>query len=137
MELLGHAHIEINKAKTLLGNRPEQANRMIDFLNRQEQEELAAICIPNRTEAFLTAKKVLTLRNYVQAVERKCNEIRAEVEEFRIKLAELQAKGLPSLLTGAGKLVSQDQFSNRMETYIENQITASSSTSEQKGPPSG
>jgi len=80
---------------------------------------------------------VLTLRNYVQAVERKCNEIRADVEEFGIKLAELQAKGLPSLLTGTGKLVSQDQFANRMATYIENQITASSSTSEQSGPPSG
>ena len=36
MELLGQAHTEINKAKTLLGNRPEQANKMIDFLNRQE-----------------------------------------------------------------------------------------------------
>lgn len=84
MELLGQAHTEINKAKTLLGNRPEQANRMIEFLNRQE---LAAIGIPNRTEAVLTAKKVLTLRNYVQAVERKCNEITADVEEFRVKLA--------------------------------------------------
>lgn len=137
MELLGQALIEINKAKTLLGNRPEQANRIIDFLNRQEQEELAAIGIPNRTKAVLTAKKVLTLRNYVQAVERKCYEITADVEEFKVKSAKLQAKGLPSLLTGAGKLVSQDQFANRMATYIENQITASSSTSEQTGPPSG
>jgi len=86
--------------------------------------------IPNRTEAVLLAKKVLTLRNYVQAVERKCYEITADVEQFRVKLAKLQSKGLPSLLTGAGKLVSQDQFANRMATYIENQITASSSTSE-------
>jgi len=49
MELLGQAYTKINKAKTLLGNKPEQANRMIDFLNRQEQEELSAIGIPNRT----------------------------------------------------------------------------------------
>lgn len=137
MDLLGQSQIEINKAKTLLQNRPEQANRMIDFLNRQEKEELAAIGIPNRTEAVLTAKKVLTLRSYVQIVERNCYEITADVEEFKVKLAVLQAKGLPSLLTGAGKLVSRDQFAIRMATYIENQITASGSTSEQTGPPSG
>ena len=48
---------------------------MIDFLNRQEREELAAIDIPNRTEAVLSAKKVLTLRNYIQTVERKYYEM--------------------------------------------------------------
>ena len=52
-------------------------------------------------------------------------------------MAELQARGLPSLLTSAGKLVSQEKFANIMVTYIENQITASGSSSEQTGPPSG
>jgi hypothetical protein len=137
MDLIGQAQTEIQKAKTVLGNRPEQANRMIDFLNRQEKEELAAIGIVNRTEAVLTAKKVLTLRNYVQTVERKCYEIQAEVEEYKVKMGVLQAKGLPSLLSGAGRLISRDQFANRMATTIENQITASGSTSEETGPPTG
>ena len=79
---------------------------MIDFLNRQEKEELAAMGIVNITEAVLTAKKVLTLRNYVQTVERKCFEIQAEVHEYQHKMAALQAKGLPNLLSGAGKLIS-------------------------------
>jgi len=93
--------------------------------------------IPNRTEAVLLAKKVLTLRNYVQAVERKCFEMTKDVEEFRAKLVELQARGLPSLLSSQGKLISLEQFANRMVTYMENQITASGSSSEQTGPPSG
>ena len=80
----------------MLGNRPEQANRMIDFLNRQTKEELAAINIINRTEAVLTAKKVLTLRDFVQTVERKCHEIQAEVDEYKLKIGTLQGKGLPS-----------------------------------------
>jgi chromosome segregation ATPase len=137
MDLIGHAQTEIQRAKTALGNRPDQANRMIDFLNRQEKEELAAIGIVNRTEAVLTAKKVLTLRNYVQTVERKCYEIQVEVDEYQLKMEALLAKGLPSLLSGAGRLISREQYTNRMATYIENQITASGSTSEETGPPTG
>ena len=71
MDLIGLAQTKIQRAKPTLGDKPEQANRMIDFLNRQEKEELAAMGIVNRTEAILTAKKVLTLKNYVQTVERK------------------------------------------------------------------
>ena len=121
----------------MLGNRPEHANQLIDFLNRQDKEELAAIGIVNRTEAVLTAKKVLTLRNYVQTVERKCFEIQAEVDEYQHKMAALQAKGLPSLLSGTVRLISRDQFASRMAAYIENQITASASTSQETGPPTG
>ena len=106
-------------------------------MNGQDKEELVAIGINNRIEAILTAKKVLTLRNYVQNVERKCYEIQAEVEEYKLKIGILQAKGLPSLLSSTGRLITRDQFTNRMATYIENQITASGSTPEQTGPPTG
>ena len=34
MDLIGQAQTKIQRAKTALGNRPDQANRMIDFLNR-------------------------------------------------------------------------------------------------------
>ena len=137
MDLIGQAQTEIQRAKTVLGNRPEQANRLIDFLNGQDKEELSAIRINNRIEAILTAKKVLTLRNYVETVERKCYEIQAEVEEYKLKMGMLQAKGLPSLLSSSGRLITRDQFTNRMATYIENQITASSSSSEETVPPTG
>ena len=137
MDLMGQAQAEIQKAKTVLGNKTEQANRMIDFLNRHEREELAAIGIPNRTEVVLSAKKALTLRNYIQTVERKFSEMQADVEEYKAKMRVLQAKGLPSLLSGAGKLISLDQMANRMATTIENQIIASGSTSEPAGPPTG
>lgn len=106
---------------------------MIDFLNRQEREELAGIGIPNRTEAVLSAKKALTLRNYIQTVERKFFEMQVDVEEYKAKMGVLQTKGLPSLLSGAGKLISLDQMANRMATTIENQIIASGSTSETAG----
>lgn len=137
MELIGQAHFEVQKARTALGNRPKQANRMINFLNNQIKEELAAMNIINRTDVFLIAKKVLTLRNFVQTVERKCHEMQAEVDEYKLKMGALQQRGLPNLLTSSGRLLSREQYATRMTTYIENQITASSSISEEAGPPTG
>lgn len=137
MDLIVQAQTDIQRAKTALGNRPDQASQLIDFLNRQDKDELAAVGITNRTEAILMAKKVLTLRSYVQTAERRSYEIQTEVEDYKLRMGMLQARGLPSLLSSTGKLINRDQFTNRMATYIENQITASSSTSEEAVPPTG
>jgi len=49
----------------------------------------------------------------------------------------LQSRGLPSLLTSAGRLLTCEQYITRMNNYVSNQITTSSSISEETGPPSG
>lgn len=63
--------------------------------------------------------------------------MQAEVNEFRIKFAALQSRGLPSLVTSAGRLLSHEHYANRVNNYASNQITASSSTLEETGAPSG
>ena len=68
---------------------PEQANKMIKYLNHQTKEELVALQIMNRTEAILTAKKVLTLRGFIQTLEERCREMKMDVDNFEIKLAAL------------------------------------------------
>ena len=83
------AHVEIQRAKTALGIMPEQANKMIHFLNNHTREELAALEINNRTDTILTAKKVQTLKNFTQTLERKCQEMKAKIDEFRAKMAIL------------------------------------------------
>jgi len=72
IELIGLAQFETQRARVALGNMPEQANKMIHFLNTHTKEELAALDISSRTDTILTAKKVLTLRNFLQTLERKC-----------------------------------------------------------------
>ena len=76
---------------------------MIHFLNNQTKEELVALNIINRTDVVLTVKKVLTLRKFVQTLERKCHERQAEVDEYKLKMGALQDKGFSSLLTGTGR----------------------------------
>lgn len=72
-----------------MGTMPEQANRMINFLNHQTKEELAVMQIMSRTDAILTTKKVLTLRGFAQTLEIKYQEMQRYIDNFKLKLAVL------------------------------------------------
>ena len=129
--------MEIQKAKALLRNMPEQANRLIHFLNTHTREQLVALDIGDKTGTILTIKKVLTMKNFVQNLERKCQEMQVEINAFTDKFTALQQRGLPSLLTSNQGLLTHEQYAHRVNTYVANQITASSSISEDIEPPSG
>jgi len=70
----------------------------------------------------------LTLSGFAETVERKCQEMQAEINTFRSKFTALQNKGLPNLLTSSGKLLTHDQYACRVDNYVSNQITASSAS---------
>jgi len=137
IELIKVAQFENMKARASLGNMPKIANRMIQVLNNRTGIQLAEMGIRNRTDTILLIKRVLTLRSYVQELDRKCQEMQAEVNEFVTKITALHNRGLPSLVTSAGKLLSHESYAKRVNNYASNQITASSSTPEETGPPSG
>lgn len=137
MDLISWAQFENQKARASLGNMPELANRMIQILNTRTGAQLAEVGIRNRTDTILLIKRVLTLRNYVQTLERECQEMQAEVNEFIKKITTLHNRGIPSLVTSAGRLLSHEHYAKRVNNYASNQITSSSSTSEETGPPSG
>ncbi len=61
IELIERAQEQIQRARASLGNMPEQANRLIHFLNTNTKEQLAALEITDRTGTILTIKKVLTM----------------------------------------------------------------------------
>ena len=122
------AQVEIQKARALLKNMPEQANTLIHFLNTHTKEQLAALDIRDRTSTILTVK-VLTMKNFIQNLERKCQEMQIEINAFTKKIIVLQQKGLPSLLTSSQRLLTHEQYAHRVNTYVANQITTSSITS--------
>lgn len=59
------------------------------------------------------------------------------MNDFVTKITTLHGKGLPSLVTSAGRLLPHEQYAKRVNNYATNQITASGSSSEGAGPPSG
>lgn len=105
-------------------------------MNTHTREQLEALDIRDRTNTFLTVKKVLTMKNFVKNLERKCQEMQAEINAFTKNFSILHRKGLPNLLTSNQRLLTHEQYAHRVNTYVTNQITTSSSTSEDTVPPS-
>ena len=89
MNLLGRSQAENQRARASLGSMPEIANIMINVLNNRTGLQLERMGIRDRSDTILLIKRVLTLRSYVQTLERKCQEIQAEVNEFIAKITVL------------------------------------------------
>ena len=123
--MIAAAQVEIQKTRALLGQMPEQANRLIHFLNTKTSEEL---CITDRTGAILEIKRVLTKRTQMKNLERRCHDKQVEINSFTEKFAVLHNKGLPSPLTDNDQLMRHIDYVHTLNTYVADQVNASSST---------
>ena len=135
--LIGRARKEMQRARASLGNMPEAATRMINVLNHRTSSQLATMGITNRTETISMVKRVLTLRNLVQTLGRRSQDMQTEINKFMDKFVALQNKGLPSLMSSAGRLLSHENYAKRVNTFATNQITEKPSTSEESRLASG
>jgi len=89
IELIEIAQVEIEKARELLANMLEQANRLIHFLNAHTKEQLEALDIRDRTNTIFTVKKVLTMNFFLQNLEREFQEMQVETNAFTEKFTIL------------------------------------------------
>lgn len=65
IDLVKVAQEEIQRARDSLGHMPEQANRLIQFLNTHTKEQLENLDFRDRMATILTIKRVLTMRNFI------------------------------------------------------------------------
>ena len=61
---------------------PEVANMTINVLNNRTSAQLATMGITSKTETIQLIKRVLTLRNLVQTLERRTQDMQTEVNRF-------------------------------------------------------
>ena len=59
------------------------------------------------------------------------------MNQFIAKITVLHNRGLPSLVTSAGRLLSHEHYAKKVNNFAKNQITTSASVPEELGPPSG
>ena len=137
MGLIGKAHREIQRARASLGSMPEAATRMINVLSYRTSSQLIKMGIANRTETISMVKRVLTLRNLVQTLERRSQDMQADINKFQDKFLALQNRGLPSLMDPSGRLLSHEKYAKRVNTFATNHISEKPSTSAESGPTSG
>lgn len=90
-----------------LGDKPEDANRLIHFLNNKKRYELHELDIEHRTTAILEIRKVLSKRNLVLNLEEKCHNMQVAIDRFKAKFHILREKGLSSPMVINDKLMTQ------------------------------
>jgi len=106
-------------------------------LNTHTKEDLEKLDIRDRTSTILIIKRVLTIRNFIQNPKRKCQEMKMNINAFIQKFRVLEEKDLPSLLTDEYRLMSHVAYVNILNTYMDSQATASSSSAREKTLQSG
>jgi hypothetical protein len=93
---------------------PEDANRLIHFLNSKNRYELQELDIEDRTETILEIRKVLSKRNLMLNLEEKCQNMQVAIDRFMAKFQILREKGLPSPLVINDKLMTQQDYDNKL-----------------------
>ena len=88
----------IEKVKEELGDKLEDANRLIHFLNIKNRYDLHELNIEYRIETILEIRKVLSKRNLMLNLEEKCHNMQVAIDKFMDKFQILREKGLPSPL---------------------------------------
>ena len=106
IELIKIATIVIQKVKEELGDIPEDANRLIHFLDRKNRYEFHELDIEYKTKTILEIRKVLSKRNLILNLEEKCHNMQAVIDRFMAKFQILMEKGLPSPLVITDELMT-------------------------------
>ena len=79
---------------------------MINFLNRENKHQLEQWDIEDLTGTVLEIKKVLTKKNLMLNLERRCQSIQEDIDDFMVKFDILRDKGLPNPLVINEKLMT-------------------------------
>ena len=90
-------------------------------MNSKNREELAEFKIPDRTEAILEIKKVLTKRNIMNNLEEKCDNMNISISKFKTKYDLLLEAGLPDIHALNEKLMPQKDYDQKIRAHAKEQ----------------
>lgn len=116
----------IQKVKEELWDKPEDANRLIHFLNNKNTYELQELNIKDRTGAILEIREVLSKRNLTLNLEKKCYTMHVAIDMFMAKFQTLREKGQPNPMVINDKLMTQIHYGNRLRQLAKEQASSSS-----------
>lgn len=118
IDMIRVAQVEIQKTRALLGQMPEQANRVIHFLNTKTSEELESLDTRDRIGTILDIKRVLTMRSLMQNLDRRCQDMQVEIDSFTKNFTVLHQKGFPSPLGSNDCLIKHKDYIHKLNTYV-------------------
>ena len=105
---------------------PEEAVRIIQFINSKNKHELQELDISDRIGTILEVKRVLAKRNLMLNLEDKCQTMQLAIDRFMTKFELLREKGLPSPLVINDKLMTQEDYNKKIREVAREQENSSS-----------
>lgn len=124
-ELLEKATETIVQGTEKLGEMPTEAANIIRFLNSMSRYELEEVGVIDTTATILQLKKVLTKRNIIDQLEERCEALELQVNRFTNRIEALMQKVLPSIYVINDKLITQDDYIQKMKEVTKSSIRCS------------
>ena len=89
LDLVKTVHGAIQQTRAELAKMPEEANKLIHYLNTKDREQLEVLGISDRTDTILEIKRVVTKRTLMQNLDRRCQDMQVEINSFMEKFTIL------------------------------------------------
>lgn len=115
----------IQKVKEELGEMPKDATRIIQLLNSKNRYELQELEIEDGTKTILELRKVLSKKNLMWNTEDKCRNMQVVINKFMAKFQILREKRLSSPLVINYKLMTQQDYNNKLRELAKDQVSTS------------
>lgn len=115
----------IEKTKGDLGDQPKESVQLIKSLNKKNRHQLDELGIEDRIGTIIEIKKVLTKRNLMLNLEKKCQSMQADIDRFMKKIGILRGKFLPSPTVIHDKLTTHEDYVERLNKLAKDQASTS------------
>ena len=100
-----------------MADKPEQASRLITFLNNKNRHEFEELKINDRTATILEIRKVTTKKNLMKQLEEKCENMNTAITRFMVKFTNLRQKRLLEIMVINDKLMPQNDYDKKIRDF--------------------
>ncbi len=98
-----------------LGEMPTTTNNIVKLFNSKNRYELDDLGVDDRTKTILEVKKVLTKKNLVLQLKKKCHTLDVAVNRFFTRIDALNKKGLPSLFVINDNIMTREDYMKKLK----------------------
>jgi len=124
-ELVKLATEAIKKTREELVEKPEETTQLINFFNSKSKQHLEQWDIEDMSGTILEIKKVLTKKNLMLNLERRCQSIQEDIDDFMLKYDILRDKALPSPMVINDKLMNHGDYVEKLHKQAKSQASSS------------
>ena len=100
----------VNLVQEMMGDKPLQAQRAINFLNSQTKMQLQFSGIQDKAKLIMQAKKYIVKETLAKEVLVKANFLKARYDQFKHTYKFLFDNGLPSFWNEEGIMIPEDDY---------------------------